>query len=597
VSNNSRDGTDVSDPTLAAALDAADDLVFAVAGDGSLVAWNDGVGRVTGHPDDVLATTSLADLFAAPTGSIETAVTTARETGHATLAATLVAADDRPRYALRFDRLTDDADDGDEGEAGGTDGTNETDVTDRTDEADRTDETDEGDGTGGAGQDAALVCVARRMADDAGSDGAADPDERERTLREMHAIVADRDRTFTGRVEGLLDLGREVLGTRYGTLSSVDGDDYHFEVVRAPDGTVEAGDTVPLSTTNCERAVVTERTLVLADVARDAPDLAERAGFTDWGIACYLGAPVYVDDGDEVYGTFCFYDETPRVEPFSEWEVTLVDLMSRWVSVELERRRTTEDLRRSNEQLEQFATVVSHDLRNPLSVVSGSLELAERTGDAEHFERCRRALGRMERMIDDLLSLARSGRRIADPEPVSLASLARRAWDETGTDGSTLDVAVTEDVRVVADGSRLQQLLANLLRNSVEHGSTDESADEGGVTVRVGLLADREGFFVADDGPGIPPEERDRVFETGYSTTETGTGIGLATVEQVATAHGWAVAPCASESGGARFEVRGVEFVESEVDEDEDEDEDEDRDGDGNGDGERDGGSGSLAGT
>jgi signal transduction histidine kinase len=104
---------------------------------------------------------------------------------------------------------------------------------------------------------------------------------------------------------------------------------------------------------------------------------------------------------------------------------------------------------------------------------------------------------------------------------------------------------------VLADESRLRQLFENLFRNAVEHGGP-------GVAVTVGPLEGR-GFYVADDGPGIPADERDRVRETGYTTADGGTGFGLSIVESIADAHGWGMRLVESETGGARFEFTGVE--------------------------------------
>jgi hypothetical protein len=177
---------------------------------------------------------------------------------------------------------------------------------------------------------------------------------REAVLREMYDAIADRDASFEERVDNLLRIGQQVLGTSHGTLSNVQGDDYVFEVVRSP-GDMQPGDVIDLSVTSCERIVMTEETLVLANVAEDAPDLTEKAGYAEWGVRCYLGTPVIVDD--EVYGTFCFYDTEPRTEPFSDWAVTLVDLMGRWVGVALERKLVEERLRRQNDRLEKFATL------------------------------------------------------------------------------------------------------------------------------------------------------------------------------------------------------------------------------------------------
>jgi signal transduction histidine kinase len=105
---------------------------------------------------------------------------------------------------------------------------------------------------------------------------------------------------------------------------------------------------------------------------------------------------------------------------------------------------------------------------------------------------------------------------------------------------------------ILADEGRLRQLLENLIRNAIEHGGE-------GVSVTVGTLPD--GFYVADDGPGIDPDRREEVFDAGHSTSQSGTGFGLRIVEQVADAHGWSVRAVESEAGGARFEVTGIESV------------------------------------
>ena len=370
--------------------------------------------------------------------------------------------------------------------------------------------------------------------------------ERERVLREMYDVISDTERSFEQQVAALLELGCTVIGTDYGTLSRIQDDEYVFEVVRAPGEDLQAGDTVPLSTTNCERAAATQQTLVLANIAEDAPDLAERSGNAEWGISCYLGAPVVVER--DVYGTFCFYDKRPREKDFSEWEVALVDLMSQWVNYEFTRRRAREQLERQNDQLEGFASIVSHDLRNPLHVLGGSLELAQETGVEDHFERCRRAVERMESLIDDLLTLARAGETIAEPERIKLASVVEAAWQAVETADAMLTLDAETTIR--ADEGRLQQLFENLLRNAIEHGGED-------VSVTIGDLED--GFYLADDGPGIPAEERERVFEAGYSTAKDGTGFGLNIVGTVAEAHGWGVTVVESSAGGARFEFAGVE--------------------------------------
>jgi nitrogen fixation/metabolism regulation signal transduction histidine kinase len=94
---------------------------------------------------------------------------------------------------------------------------------------------------------------------------------------------------------------------------------------------------------------------------------------------------------------------------------------------------------------------------------------------------------------------------------------------------------------------------ANAPEDAVEHGSTSD-----GATVAVGAVDG--GFYVEDDGPGIPKSERDTVFEAGHTTSEDGTGFGLSIVERVVEAHDWSIRVGESAVGGARFEITGVEF-------------------------------------
>jgi len=231
-----------------------------------------------------------------------------------------------------------------------------------------------------------------------------------------------------------------------------------------------------------------------------------------------------------------------------------------------DRREWERQLRRQNERLEEVSAVVSHDLRNPLNVARGTTEiLAERAdeSDRELFARVQNAHDRMETIIAEMLTLARQGQSVSDLESVDLASAAREAWATTETADATLSVET--DATILADGSRLQGAFENLYRNAVEHAGPD-------VTVTVGAmpacpdeegtaLARRGGFYVADDGPGIPADDRDSVFQSGYTTAEDGTGFGLAIVQSIVEAHSWDIAVTESAGGGARFEVTGVEYA------------------------------------
>ena len=225
-------------------------------------------------------------------------------------------------------------------------------------------------------------------------------------------------------------------------------------------------------------------------------------------------------------------------------------ILSRDITPRKERER---ELERQNERLEDFASVVSHDLRNPLNVAQSSVELVRDDIDNDHVDRIDRSLERMNDIIDDVLLLARQGDTVDDPSPVDLETMVSDAWSYV--DIGDVELVVEPAGRIEADPSRLQEVLGNLFRNAAEHGDA--------TSVTVGPLAaeraeDEGDFYVADDGEGIPDSNREEVFETGFSTARGGTGLGLSIVREIANAHGWSVRVTDSASGGARFEITGV---------------------------------------
>ncbi|AWB26934.1 receiver/sensor box histidine kinase [Halococcoides cellulosivorans] len=201
------------------------------------------------------------------------------------------------------------------------------------------------------------------------------------------------------------------------------------------------------------------------------------------------------------------------------------------------------ELRRKNERFEHVTRVLSHDLRNPLQVAIGVTD-AIASRDDDRIERLEHALDRITELLDDILAITREDTVTLNRSQIDLSRVARAAWQTVDTGAGTLDVE--NEPTVVADETRLRQVLENLFRNAIEHGPP-------GVCVRVGGT-DR-GFFVADDGPGIDPADRDRVFDLEYSGSESGTGLGLAIVAEIVEAHGWEIEIATSRSGGARFDV------------------------------------------
>lgn len=220
------------------------------------------------------------------------------------------------------------------------------------------------------------------------------------------------------------------------------------------------------------------------------------------------------------------------------------------VTYEVRRREQLREkqaqLETKNDQLDEFASVVSHDIRNPLHVAQGHLELiADEVDSEESVETITRSHERIENIVNTLLTLAEKGQQVSETEVVDFGTVVDQARLSGAIASERVVFEGPETLR--ADPSRLQQLLENLFKNSVQHGGDD-------VTIRVGPLDSGAGFYVADDGPGIPEDDRTQVFEYGYTDSVDGTGFGLNIVKTIADAHNWHVGIVDSDTGGARFE-------------------------------------------
>ena len=257
----------------------------------------------------------------------------------------------------------------------------------------------------------------------------------------------------------------------------------------------------------------------------------------------------------------------------------------------LERNRTYaqleaqfQDIADRNRLLSQFARTVAHDLNSPLSVIYGRIELslAEPSNTEIHLQAAKNAAKRVDSLITDHLQTIEAADMASKTEAVSIQTVAIEAWRII--DPPTARFQVDPPLGLVeANATRLQQLFENLIRNSIEHGltsgqpipsnsikhgferptereSTPEKKphtvfDDDFDSVTVTIKPTATGFAVCDDGPGIPAERRDRIFDSGYTTTDSGSGLGLHIVKEIVDAHDWEITVAESKAGGARFEV------------------------------------------
>lgn len=215
-----------------------------------------------------------------------------------------------------------------------------------------------------------------------------------------------------------------------------------------------------------------------------------------------------------------------------------------------ERKEYERSLKRERDRFERFVGVVSHDLRDPVNVAAGHVELAQEECESEHLTAAAQSLDRMGALIEDLSTAVHEGTVEPQLDAVTLREMGETCWQNVETNAATLDIRT--DQRILADESRFQRLLGNLMRNAVEHGGD-------AVTVTIGELAD--GFYISDDGRGLPEGDPDALLEYGVSTKTNGTGLGLSIAKEVAQNHDWTLTVRDGDDGGARFEISGVTFV------------------------------------
>jgi PAS domain S-box-containing protein len=255
---------------------------------------------------------------------------------------------------------------------------------------------------------------------------------------------------------------------------------------------------------------------------------------------------MYLPMGD--HGVVSIVDDSAG--EFDQLDVEFGSILTANAETALDRLEREHQLEQQNERLDEFANVVSHDLRSPLNVAQGWLDTIRADDGSEQINRVSDALDRMNDIIDDTLLLARQGQTVGETELVDMSALSSTCWEMVSTEDGDLEIA--DDFTLRGDRDRLQHVLENAFRNAVEHGGEN-------TTITIGTL-EQDGFYIEDDGPGIPEGEHETVFEPGYTSTAEGTGLGLTIVRRIAEGHGWEVRTLNGDTGGARFEFTNVDI-------------------------------------
>ncbi|MET0671925.1 MAG: GAF domain-containing sensor histidine kinase [Microbacterium pygmaeum] len=381
----------------------------------------------------------------------------------------------------------------------------------------------------------------------------------------MTSTVADRTRAEAiadyaligappvADLQGLVELASTVCGVSTAVINIID-DRFQHQVAAV--GFTPA--TCAREDSMCAVVLADPGLVVVSDARKD--DRFAANPFVTGEIAhvrFYASSPVITPSGVAI-GTLCVFDEdTGELSPDHQ---KALDLLAHQVVDVLELRRITRELSQSNEQLELFAGQVSHDLRNPLTAITGFLELAADSPEMVDAPRASWAIGRAEAaaermavMVSDLLEYARLGGAKPHRDELSLAEIAASVIEDLDSaitvSGAT--VTVDADLQVVGDRTLLRALMQNLVANAIKFSSAAGTTPR--VEIRAQLLVGSWRLTVDDNGPGIAPDQRERVFalmERDVSHDVPGLGIGLSTCERIASAHGGRIGIDDSPLGG-----------------------------------------------
>ena len=348
------------------------------------------------------------------------------------------------------------------------------------------------------------------------------------------------------------------------TIGSLNGSHIQWRAVsvRGPNGELT---TVAIDLSDVERTV---RSLAWSQVAIGTAVLVVLGVVGYWVVHRSLRPLAEVEQTAAAIAAGELDRRVPQRDPRTEvgrLSVALNGMLAQIQQAMASSESSAENARMSEERMRRFITDASHELRTPLTTIRGFAELY-RQGAARDVEmlmsRIESESRRMGLLVDDLLLLARlDAQRPLERRRVDLLALASDAVHDAQSIAPqrriTMEVVDGPGTpEVLGDEARLRQVLGNLMANAVQH-----TPDTSPITVRVGTAGDDAVLEVADQGPGMTPEDAQRVFERFYRTDSSrarasgGTGLGLSIVDSLVTAHGGRVTVTTAPGQGCCFRV------------------------------------------
>ena len=362
-------------------------------------------------------------------------------------------------------------------------------------------------------------------------------------LKELHQVLTRKYPTLQDLFREIVITGARVFDMPLGILSRIEDETYTVKEVFDEQHRVVSGDQFPLGNTYCSEVAGSGNTLAYAHVG-GMPEMKNHPVYQNMKLESYIGTPVFANN--ELYGTLNFSASRIRKEGFNRNEKEYIELMAQAIGKEIEIQRSREELETSNEnlkkssqELDRFAYIVSHDLKAPLRAISNLSEwIEEDLGedlDEDVKENLKLLKGRVQRLsglVDGILKYSRVGRKDAEVREVAVRELVLNAIDLLAIP-ETVSIQLPADLPVlVTPHIRLLQVFQNLISNAFNYNDNPSPEIE--------ILYEPKGDFcrfgVKDNGPGIAPEHHERIFEIFHTLTSKdqreSTGVGLSIVKK-----------------------------------------------------------------
>lgn len=348
--------------------------------------------------------------------------------------------------------------------------------------------------------------------------------------KRLHAL-SEENLSRNQALERVLAIGVSYLGVDRAHIADIDRESGRREVTVStdgPDGAFPVGHTADLDETYCRETIRREDPLVLHDAKNQG--WADDIAYQQTEIETYLG--VRIEVYGEAFGTLCFLADDPRPDPFSEPEVIFVELAGQVLERILERNHHEREITNRDRLIGILNRVLRHNLRNDLNVVQGNAHSIQK----RHSGETARLASVIKSTAADLLEIGEKARRLerltASPavvRSIDVVEQVRAAVEQVVEDYPDATVRVeTPDAAMALGSPHLERAVVELVENALEHSGESPSVD-----VRVELHGSTTRVVVADDGPGLPAEERQVLVSGKETPLEHGSGLGLILVHWI----------------------------------------------------------------